>query len=195
MMSMWLAYDRDGNVIATFDYAVRRDDDGNPISLVDFEAHEAQGGKMRDIKDVQRLDAPIPIGIAREVLGRDPLPREHVLLPPDHPFRVAHDRIVGSAHWPEWIGGRTREFRVELDAKRRAVALIHKTSGHRRERAQIEAAIAERRHYAFQNNLPAADIRDIVGGPDRPLHLDEHGRTAPRPKITRPNLPVIARRS
>jgi hypothetical protein len=40
----------------------------------------------------------------------------------------------------------------------------------------------------------AADIRDLVGGPDRPLLLDENGKTMARPKVERPNLPVVAPR-
>lgn len=86
------------------------------------------------------------------------------------------DRAVGSATWPEWIGSRAHDFRVELDGTR-IVALVHKASGMRRERAVIEAAIEER--IAAANGKPA-DIRDLVGGPDRPLILDDEGRTVAR---------------
>ena len=44
-----LFYDADGNVVGTLDYMVRYDDDGVPIGLVDFEAHELSGGRLREI--------------------------------------------------------------------------------------------------------------------------------------------------
>lgn len=108
-----------------------------------------------------------------------------------------NDQAVGSGTWPEWIGGRAYDFRVELDphpgpARARIMGLVHKGSGHRRERAQIEAAIAER---IAQAKGEPADIRDLVGGPDRPLLIDANGRTQPREPTRRPNLPVIARKS
>jgi len=62
---------------------------------------------------------------------------------------------VGSATWPEWIGGRAHDFRVELDGKR-IKALVHKDSGHRRERSAIEAAIKARR--------PREEVDVQIGG-------------------------------
>lgn len=44
-------YDADGNVVGTLDHMVRYDDDGAPIGLVDFEAHELSGGRLRDIAE------------------------------------------------------------------------------------------------------------------------------------------------
>ena len=100
----------------------------------------------------------------------------------------------GSKVWPEWLGARAHEFRVELEGpagRKRIAALVHKASGHRRERVAVEAAIADR--IAKANGTPA-DIRDIVGGPDRPLHLDEAGRTARRPSGgPPPRLPLVGR--
>ena len=69
--------------------------------------------------------------------------------------------------------------------KKRIAALVHK-DGHRRERAPIEAEIAKR----VKDGNGTADIRDLVGGPTNALHLDEKGKTAPRPKVKRPNLPL-----
>jgi hypothetical protein len=146
-MSELLAYDTDGNVVATLGHMVARNDAGDVIGLVDFDAHEAAGGKLRDIWNVEGA--------------------------------------VGSATWPEWLGGAAHDFRVELDGKRIA-ALVHKTSGHRRERAAIEAAIADR----IAGDQPA-DIQDLVGGPTRPLTLDDKGQTAPRPAGTPKHLPLI----
>ena len=45
--------------------------------------------------------------------------------------------------WPEWIGGRAHDFKVELQGKQ-IKALVHKASGHRRERAPVEAEISRR---------------------------------------------------
>ena len=99
---------------------------------------------------------------------------------------------TGSKVWPEWIGSRAHDFRVELvgpPGRKRIGALVHKVSGHRRERAAIDASIAARIEAA--GDAPA-DIRALVGGPDRPLHLDAEGRTLPWTD-GRMKLPVIAR--
>ena len=155
MLSMLVAYDADGNIVATLDHMVAGDADGNTIGLIDFMAHEEAGGELTDIWTV--------------------------------------DNATGSKTWPEWLGGRAHDFRVELAGpagKKRIGALVHKTSGHRRERAAIDAAIAARIKAAGDE---PADIRDLVGGPDRPLHLDDQGRNAPRPVNTRPALPLVGR--
>ena len=92
--------------------------------------------------------------------------------------------------WPEWLGGAAQDFRVELAGKaghKHIAALVHKKSGHRRERAAIEAAIA-----AAPVKDGARDIRHLVGGPTRPLTLDAKGRTAQRPSMGTPaHLPLI----
>lgn len=103
------------------------------------------------------------------------------------------DGATGSKVWPEWLGGRAHDFKVELvglPGAKRIAALVHKTSGYRRDRAVLEAAIAAR--IAAAGDAPA-DIRDLVGGPDRPLVLDDTGRTKPRLKIQSNHLPVVAR--
>ena len=156
MLSMLVAYDASGDILATLDYMVAKDDSGEPVGLVDFDAHEQVGGEMTDVWMVEGAD--------------------------------------GSKVWPEWLGSRAHDFRVELDGppgRKRISALVHKISGQRRERAAIEAAIAAR--IAAANGEPA-DIRDIVGGPDRPLRLDDEGRplVSPAPAIGR--LPVLPTR-
>lgn len=72
---------------------------------------------------------------------------------------------VGSGVWPEYLGSRAHEFIVERD-NGRIVALVHKASGHRRER----------------------DAVNDRGSQTRPLALDDDGRTLRRP--TRPPLPI-----
>lgn len=96
---------------------------------------------------------------------------------------------AGSGTWPEWLGGGAHDFTAEVTGKR-ITALVHKTSGHRRERSAIEAAIADIVRAA---NGAAADIRAIVGGPDRRLVLDEKGRTVGPTSTsgTPAHLPVI----
>jgi len=101
---------------------------------------------------------------------------------------------VGSKVWPEWLGGQASQFRVELDGppgRKHIAALVHRTSGHRRERATVEANIALR--IAVYDPAPA-DIRDLVGGPDRPLQLDDDGKVKIKAPVVRPNLPLIGRR-
>lgn len=150
MLTMLLAYDAAGNITETLDYMVARDETGKVVGIIDFEAHERAGGKMRDIWTAN---------------------------------------AVGSGTWPEWIGPQAHAFRVERDATGRIAAIVHKTSGHRREREAIEDAIAARiRESAGQK----ADIRDIVGGPTAPLVLDEDGRTRSRDiRPTPAHLPIV----
>lgn len=102
----------------------------------------------------------------------------------------------GSKTWPEWIGMRAHDFRVELDGpagRKRIAALVHRRSGHRRQRAAVETAIADR--ITAAGGEPA-DIRDLVGGPEFPLVLDDEGRTlgrSPRPQGAPAGLPVLRR--
>jgi hypothetical protein len=149
-----MAYDADGNVVATLDYATAKDSAGNVTGLIDFAAHEAAGGEHTDI------------------------------------WRV--EGAKGSKCWPEWLGTRAHDFRVELTGKpgqKQLTALVHKTSGHRRERAAIEAAIE-----AVEPVNGARDIRHIVGGPSRSLTLDADGKTVARLATGTPkHLPMIGR--
>jgi hypothetical protein len=89
------------------------------------------------------------------------------------------DDATGSATWPEWIGAAAHEFTVELDRRHKLPlrALVHKESGHRRERVALEAAIVKR----IEQGQPA-DIRDLVGGPNAHLRLDAKGKTLGRAK-------------
>ena len=191
MLCLLLAYDAAGNVVATLDHVVAKDAEDNVVGLVDFEAHEEAGGENTDIWQVSGA--------------------------------------AGSKVWPEWLGGQAHNFRVELEGPpgaKRIAALVHKTSGYRRERAAIEAEIATRiaakrdeavaRAAAIRATLPRrvngrfvavpdvvvepepADIRDLVGGPDRPLILDEDGKTMGpdhpnAPRGTPAHLPVVGR--
>ena len=155
MLTMLIAYDVDGNVIATGDYMVTKNADGKVTGLIDFAAHEEAGGKLRDIWDVAGA--------------------------------------AGSATWPEWLGGGAHDFKVELDKRHNLPlrALVHKDSGHRRERVAVEAAIAKRIEKAKGE---PADIRDLVGGPNAHLRLDAKGKTLGRAKQgggTPAHLPVI----
>ena len=172
MLSMLILWDAGGNVVGTLQHMIVRDDANNVIGLVDFEAHENSGGQMRAVKD--QADA------------------------------------TGSGTWPEWLGPRAHDFKVELHpspapARAKIAALVHKKSGHRRERHLIEAEIERRTvetHAAHRKihgsdsdvSLAAVDLRDLLGGPDRPLLLDEDGKTKPRAKVKPPNLPVIGRK-
>lgn len=97
---------------------------------------------------------------------------------------------TGSGTWPEWIGPRAFDFKAELTGKR-ITALVHRTTGHRRERAIIEAAIQAEPIIESPRGDRVKDIRHIVGGPTRPLILDDSGRTvAVRRSGTAAHLPV-----
>lgn len=97
----------------------------------------------------------------------------------------------GSGTWPEWLGGRAHDFGIEIGPDGRIGALVHRTSGYRRERAAVEAAIAA----APTLRNGARDLRGIVGGPQRPLVLDDKGQTVPRSAsmATPAPLPIIGR--
>jgi hypothetical protein len=134
---MLVAYDADGNVIGHLDHMVARGPDGSVAGLIDFAAHEAAGGDHTDIWLVDTHD-------------------------PAHP-------VKGSKVWPEAIGSGIYDFRVELagpPGARHIAALVHKTSGHRRERAAVEPG---------------------------KLALDADGRTVPRPTDagTPAHLPLV----
>ena len=45
----------------------------------------------------------------------------------------------------------------------------------------------------FTDPPAKVDLRDILGGPGKPLLLDEDGKTMKRPKVQRPNLPIVGR--
>jgi hypothetical protein len=153
-MGPLLAYDAAGNIVGTLDHVVARDEHGDAIGLIDFDAHETAGGEHTDIWQVSTA--------------------------------------VGSKVWPEWLGGRAHEFRVELagpPGRKRIAALVHRESGHRRERAAVHQAIA-----AAPEIDGAKDLRHIVGGPQRPLHLDADGRNATVKLTGSPaHLPLIGR--
>lgn len=159
MIGPLIAYDADGNVVETLEHMTAKDAAGNVIGLVDFSAVEAAGTPIIDVF-------------------------------------VAARRAVGAGTWPEWLGFGAHQFRVEIDpawsrhdsarSGHRIVGLVHKRSGFRRDRVEIERAIDRR---IGEANGRAADIRDLVGGPDRPLRLDETGRVKARSKTS--NLPVI----
>jgi hypothetical protein len=164
MLTALLAYDEDGNIIATLDHVVARNPEGRAVGLIDFEAHEKAGGRLRDIWEVERA--------------------------------------VGSSTWPEWLGAAAMEFQAEVDitesttldgelVQRRGPirALIHKSSGRRRDRGAIERSIDKVKPDAQGRR----DIRHLVGGPGRPLLLDDEGRVIPRPANREPTaLPVFA---
>lgn len=136
MLGMLIAYDAAGDVSATLDFMVALD----PATQEPLGLHDFD---------------------AREAAGL-PVTDIWTVTTPASP-------TVGAKAWPEWLGARAHDFRVELEGppgRKRIAALVHKTSGARRDRAAIEAAIAERIAHAAGK---PADIRDLVGGPDRPL--------------------------
>ncbi len=143
-MGMLLAYTRDGTIVATLDSLVIRDPQGNVVGLADFAAHEAAGRPLTDLWTVNSGDPTNP--------------------------------IKGSKHWPEWLGATAHGYRVELDGpagQKHIAALVHRTSGYRRGRAVIDAAIAD------ANARGVHDLRHLLGDPGHPLAVDAEGRTSP----------------
>lgn len=166
MPTSLLAYDAAGNVIATLDHMVAQDAARNVVGLVDFEAHELAGGSLTDIWIVSGA--------------------------------------VGSGTWPEWLGAGAHDFTVDLDpgfgppgfvpGRHRIGALVHKTSGFRRERAAVMAEIAARTAAATERTpegRPIVDLRDLLGSPTRPLRIGPAGRTLPPIAVPPSNLPIL----
>ena len=99
---------------------------------------------------------------------------------------------VGSGTWPEWLGAQAHDFKVELAGsgqRHKILGLTHRRSGFQRSRGEVMQRINDRKRAA--GNAPA-DIRDIVGGPTKPLLLDANGRNRPRLRsLTAAMLPVM----
>lgn len=87
----------------------------------------------------------------------------------------------GSCHWPEHLGESAGMFRVELDRRftHPARRLVHRRSGHSREREGVEREIERRvgRSPKDEQGRRIVDVRDVTGSPSRPLRVDDEGRT------------------
>jgi hypothetical protein len=85
----------------------------------------------------------------------------------------------GSTTWPEYLGDRFSEFRVELDARAplRGRRLVHRGSGHVRDRESIELDIDRRKQAQRRSGRRTLDVRTFLGSPVRALSLDDDGRT------------------
>ena len=85
----------------------------------------------------------------------------------------------GSTTWPEYLGERFHEFRVELDPTHplRGRRLVHRRSGHVRDRESIELDIDRRKQAQKRSGRRVLDLRDFLGDAVHPLLLDDDGRT------------------
>lgn len=202
---MLLAWDKDGNIVRGSSWMAKRDDEGNVIGFVDFEAHELAGGSMTDIvvygaAGVYPELPPLPDSDFRE--GRV------VFRTSDRTFHrrqgatwVPHTpQVVGAGTWPEHLGTEARNFKVELRPGPKGStplvrALVHRDSNHRRERTTIEETIenrirGEQQRAALEGRPPQAiNATDVIGAPGNPLLLDRQGRNRGRIIISAPNLP------
>lgn len=150
-----LLYGPDGAVIGSLESMVQYDDDGRALGLVDFEAHELAGGRLREV--------------------------------------IEHEAAAGAGTWPEWLGAQAHDFRVELRPGPKGDtplirALVHRESGYRRERSDVEATIAAMLDEATPGR--AVEMSDFIGSPGKRLELDTDGRNAVPTKRARPNLPL-----
>jgi hypothetical protein len=146
------------------------DQDGNVVGVMDWCVAKDKNGEVVGLIDFEAHE--LAGGKLRDIWDKE--------------------GAVGSATWPEWLPGAAYEFRVELDENKRIAALVHRRTRVKRKRSDIEKAIAERR--AATPPGEPVDLRDILGGPQRPLKLDEEGRTQPRPaKSQRPAFPIVRR--
>ena len=107
-------YHADGTIWGAFPPMVRYSSEGLPIETIDWEAREAAGLPVTDLLTVTT------------------------------PGDDANPPIKGAKHWPESQVPDLHAHRVELAGKaghKHIAALVHKTSGHLRDRAAIEAAM------------------------------------------------------
>lgn len=115
-MAELIAYDTDGNIIATLGHMVARDDAGEVIGLVDFEGHELAGGALTDI------------WVVSHAAGSGTWP-EH-LSARAHDFRVERDpatkRITSLVHKKS---GYRRE-RAAIEAAIAAAPALRNNAGH-----------------------------------------------------------------
>lgn len=152
---MFIAWDADGNIVATLDSLVTHDPaTGAMVGLVDMQTHEATGGRMREIAEVERA---VGAGTWIEELGAQA-----------HDFRVEVD--------PAWTRTNDKPFAV--------VALVHKSSRVKRKRADAEKRVLAAVKVA-QERGAAVDLEPAIGlastrpdAPDRHLRLGPDGRGA-----------------
>lgn len=133
------AYDRSGNIVATLDHLVIEDEDG-VARLVDFEATEESGTRLRELWEVSGAS--------------------------------------GSTTWPEHLGERAPEFRVELDARQplRCRRVVHRRSGVVRDRQGIADRLGAAQDEQLRAGARRVDVRGALGEPGRPIALDADGR-------------------
>lgn len=85
--------------------------------------------------------------------------------------------VSGTGSWPEWLRAEDAiQHDVALDEQGR-ITSVQRRGGIVRSRADITAEIESR----LREGEGVADIRDLVGGPDRPLVLDPQGRRLTEP--------------
>lgn len=218
-LSMLIAFDENDIAFETLESCHFLDEQGHAVDLIDFEAHELAGGQLTDIWFVEQ-DQPAIEGQAPPAgwsVCAGGWVHGHVegspITPEPCPGGEWRKPAAGSGTWPQWLDARGwKAERSGPPGQRRITALIHPTSGFRRERAAIEGEIerrlAEKRAEADQRTATLrasflrlrdaagrfisrqliviepepADLRDLLGGPDAPLVLDGEGRTLPRPQ-------------
>lgn len=181
MICMAIAWDSSGRIVQKVDWFVRYDAQGVPIELVDFEERE-EIGSLLDIW--QPVAHAAGVGTWPEWLNGEQMDQFEVDLAPAGVHRVRE--LVHVGRGPKFNG--------------ETILPAVPGSGFRRRRATIKAVIAERvavrqaEANAIRASLPQlrdpdgrflprpevlpepADIRDLVGGPDHPLVLDDTGR-------------------
>lgn len=148
------------------------DDAGNVVATLDYAVMPGPDG--------------VPLGLI-DFAAHEEAGGEHTEI-----WNVASDgvKVKGSKVWPEYLGQGAHEYRVELAGpagKKRIGALVHK-SGRRRTRDEVDGAIAKRVRDASGG---PADIRDLVGGPDRPLQVTKTGLVKRVAEPKPPKLPFI----
>lgn len=195
MLCSLLAYDDDYNVIA-MKPAQREPRPDGTWQLVDFEERELAGVEMTSVWIVERWEGEYGVGTPRPARGAKTWP-EWIDRYTD--FRVELEGPAG---------------------QKRIAALVHRQSGYRRERAAIEADLKRRmdaaRAEAVENgallrelyvdagivspeeaaSIPdpdpeRVDARELLGGPTRPLSLDDDGRTIGRGPVTADVAPLV----
>lgn len=198
MRSMLIGWDHDGNVVRSISEVIALDEAGEVVGHIDFEAHELAGGSMTDIVvfGAVAVDVlpPLPDPMFQPV-SDDPDARPSrvlFLLPERQVYRnrdgawVAepHPTIAGAGTWPEFLADPC-SFRVDLrpgpkGGSHRVRALVHRVSGHRRDRAalgaevqrRVDASLARVQERRAERARVVAARGDADGHPPTDLMLD-----------------------
>lgn len=162
MGSMMVAWNADDEIIATFSFMAKRDDDGEVIGHYDFEAHELAGG---DMTLLWKVPGAVASATWPEFIGM----RAHDFRVRRRPGPKGVTHLITALEHK--VSGHRRE-RVDVEAK-----LVARRASHK---ASLPPG---------QEGVVYTPVGDIVGGPGKPLPLGDDGREMAAYVVGSPDVP------